>query len=172
MINFDKITARLLESTKSMASKGADRFNVVDGIFALGDVAKTTGMLLGDIKERFSPSLPDALPSDLGGLPIADLFRSFLTENRDKSEVIGTAAPGIIEMLLAQLMGDESELDFPLDDAKEWFEGVLENVIDQAVGMIGNEDFDLFEFLKNFESIADVFIQEWLLPQFDRDLGI
>lgn len=172
MINFDKITAQLLEKTKKVASQGADRFNLIDGVFALGDVAKTTGDLIDNIKESFSTRLPDGLPSDLNGLPITDLFRSFLNENREKLEVIGTAAPGIIEMLLAQLMGDEGEFDLPLDDAKEWFEGILDNVIDQALGMIGNKDFDLFEFLKNFESIADVFIQEWLLSQFDRDLGV
>ncbi len=156
-----------------MASRGADRFNVVDGIFALGHVVKTTGVLVENIKENLSTSLPEDLPMDLGRLPIAELLTSFLIENRERLEVIGTAAPGIIELLLEQLVGDDSQpVDISMDEAREWFEAMLERVIDQALGLIGNEDFDFFEFIKNFESIADVFIQEWLLPQFDRELGI
>lgn len=173
LIDLDGITERLLEGTKNVVGDAADKFNIVDAVFALGHVAKTTSTLIEAVKENLSERLPDEMSDGLANAAIPELLMVFLSENRERLEVIGSAAPGIIELLLEHLVGKDSDFDLSDLVGEHGFEGILDSLVDQTLGMMNEgEAFDLPEFTKSFEGIIDVFIQEWLLPKFDRDLGI
>ncbi len=63
-------------------------------------------------------------------------------------------------------------LDLPLEDVKVGLENILELAIDRSLGFIDNEDLDPVDILRTCEVLVEVFIQDWLIPQIDEELGI
>ncbi|GEM_PF-3560894 len=179
MFDFKKITGNVVNQAKRLLVETPDRVNIIDGIFALGHLAQSSSQIIGALNDHVSSKL--AQPEEDSGqeqTQFRDMFLDFLSENKHRFDALEKAGPLVLDWAFDQLFKVEdpfdglNPLDLPLDDVKAWFENILELAIDRSLGFMDNEDLDPVDMLRTFEVLVEVFIQDWLIPQIDKELGI